>query len=87
MVEQNKLTTDVTPDNWQEVLSQLQERPGFNNFVWLDCREVELSDLGPIAVTLEGGAHRSPAFLSSGARSRSLWTIPRRIALSTRLLI
>jgi hypothetical protein len=34
MVEQNKLTTDVTPDNWQEVLSQLQERPGFNNFVW-----------------------------------------------------
>jgi hypothetical protein len=55
MVEQNKLTTDVTPDNWQEVLSQLQERPGFNNFVWLDCREVELSDLGPIAVTLEGG--------------------------------
>jgi hypothetical protein len=55
MAEQNKLTADVTPDNWQEVLSQLQERPGFNDFVWLDCREVELPDLGSIAVTLEGG--------------------------------
>ena len=53
--EQNKLTTDVTPDNWQEILSHLQERPGFNDFVWLDCREVELSDLGPIVITLEGG--------------------------------
>jgi hypothetical protein len=55
MAKQNKLTADVTPDNWQEVLSQFKERPGFNDFVWLDCREVELSDLGPIAITLEGG--------------------------------
>jgi hypothetical protein len=38
----------VTPENWQEVLSELQDRSGFNDFVWRDCAEVDIPDLGPI---------------------------------------
>jgi hypothetical protein len=51
MAEQNKLVLAVTPENWQEVLSELQDRSGFSDFVWLDCAEVDIPDLGPIAVT------------------------------------
>jgi hypothetical protein len=56
MAEQNKLVLAVTPENWQEVLSELQDRSAFSDFVWLDCAEVDFPDLGPIAVTMEGGA-------------------------------
>ena len=52
------------------VLSQLQERPGFNDFVWLDCREVDIPDLEPIAVTIEGGAVQDIA--TDDARLRGL---------------
>ena len=55
MAEQEKLVREVEADNWCGVLSELQVRPGFNNFLWLDQVEVEM-EFGPLAITIEGGA-------------------------------
>src|SRR5205823_329194 len=55
MAEQEKLGREVEADNWRDVLSELQVRPGFNSFLWLDQVEVEM-ELGPLAITIEGGA-------------------------------
>jgi hypothetical protein len=55
MAEQNGHKAEVTAENWQEVHSELMDRLGFSDFIWLDEREVEL-DLGPLAITIEGGA-------------------------------
>ena len=55
MAEQEKLVREVEADNWRDVLSELQVRPGFNNFLWLDQVEVEM-EFGPLAITIEGGA-------------------------------
>jgi hypothetical protein len=59
MVEQNRETmpqdTEVTTENWCEVHAKLMERAGFDDYLWLDQVEVDV-ELGPIAVTIEGGA-------------------------------
>jgi hypothetical protein len=54
MAEQEKLVREVEADNWRDVLSELQVRPGFNDFLWLNQVEVEMK-LGPLAISMEGG--------------------------------
>jgi hypothetical protein len=54
MAEQEKLVREVETGNWRDVLSELQVRPGFDNFLWLDQVEVDV-ELGPLAISIEGG--------------------------------